>query len=82
MSEALGCTHTLYSQTCLKRLLKGTKKCGLLKPMGGRPGLPGIAVDSAAAATVAANGGVSTWGFKASGLVTKMNYNEKSILVV
>ena len=29
----------------------------LLKPMGGRPGLPGIAVEIAAAATVAANGG-------------------------
>ena len=31
--------------------------------MGGRPGLPGIAVESAAATTVAANGGLSTWGF-------------------
>ena len=32
--------------------------------MGGRPGLLGIAVESAAVATVAANGELSTWGFK------------------
>ena len=34
--------------------------------MGDRPGLPGIAVENAAAAaaaTVAANGGLSMWGF-------------------
>ena len=31
--------------------------------MGDRPGLPGIAVESTAAATVAANDGLSTWGF-------------------
>ena len=38
---------------------------GILNPMGGRPGLPGIAVESAAAAaTVAANGGLSPWEFK------------------
>ena len=30
--------------------------------MGGRPGLLGIAVERAA--TVVANGGLSTWGFK------------------
>ena len=36
-----------------------------LNPMGGGPGLPGTAVESAAAAaTVPANGGLSTWGFK------------------
>ena len=29
-----------------------------LNPMGGRPGLPGTAVESTAAATVAANGGL------------------------
>ena len=32
-----------------------------LNPVGGRPGLPGIAVEASAA--VAANGGLSTWGF-------------------
>ena len=32
--------------------------------MDGRPGLPGVAVESAAAATVAANIGLSTCGFK------------------
>ena len=31
--------------------------------MGGRLGLPGIAVESAAAATIGANGGLSTWQF-------------------
>ena len=36
----------------------------VLNPMGGRPGLSGITVESPAAATVAANGGLSTWGFK------------------
>ena len=33
-------------------------------PLGGRPGLPGIAVESTVAATVAANGRLLTWGFK------------------
>ena len=33
-----------------------------LKPMGGRPGLPGNAIKSAAATTVTANGGLWTWG--------------------
>ena len=35
-----------------------------LNPVGGRPSLPGIAIESATAATVAANGGLSTWRFK------------------
>ena len=34
--------------------------------MDGRPGLTGNAVKAAAGATVAANGGLSTWGFKTS----------------
>ena len=33
--------------------------------MGGRPGLPGIAIENAAVSrVVATNGGLSTWGFK------------------
>ena len=32
--------------------------------MGGPLGLPGIAVEAAAATVEAANGGLSTWGFK------------------
>ena len=32
--------------------------------MVGRQGLPGLAVESAAAVTMAANGGLSTWGFR------------------
>ena len=32
--------------------------------MGSRPGLPSIAIESTTLATVAANGGLSTWGFK------------------
>ena len=35
-----------------------------LNPMVGRPGLPGHAVESSAATTVAANGGLWTLGFK------------------
>ena len=35
-----------------------------LNPIGGRPDLPGVAVESVAAATVAANDALSTWGFK------------------
>ena len=31
--------------------------------MGGRPGLPGIAVERTAVATLATNSGLSTWGF-------------------
>ena len=41
----------------------------LLNPMGGRPGLPCIAVKSAAAVTVAANGGLSTSEFKRDGKI-------------
>ena len=42
--------------------------CGMfyvlyLKPMGGGPGLPGNAIENAAATTVAANGGLWTLGF-------------------
>ena len=36
------------------------KKNFSLNPMGGRPGLPGVAVESTAAATVTASGGLST----------------------
>ena len=42
------------------------KSCQVLyeeNPMVSRPGLPGITVGSTAAATVAANGDLSTWGF-------------------
>ena len=35
-----------------------------LNTMAGRPGLPGVKCISAAAATVAANGGLWTFGFK------------------
>ena len=45
----------------------------MLNPMGRRPGLPGIAVESVAEATVAANGGMSTWGFKVD---QKYNFNK------
>ena len=37
---------------------------GVLKPIGGRQGLPGNAKENAATTTVAANGGLWTWGFK------------------
>ena len=41
----------------------GNKVIGL-NTITGRPGLPGLKCIGAAAATVAANGGLSTWGFK------------------
>ena len=39
------------------------KQGNTVNPMGGRQGLPGIAVEGAAAA----NGGLSTWGFQPTG---------------
>ena len=36
----------------------------LIKPVGGRPGLPGNAIESIAATTTAANSGLWTLGFK------------------
>ena len=41
-----------------------SEKCVLLNPVVGRPGLPGNAIESTAATTVVANGGLWTLGFK------------------
>ena len=55
----------MYSQTCVKRSLKGLKNCGLLKVKIFAPG----EWYRCRRLAVVANSGVSTLGFKTGGLL-------------